>query len=306
MIDPRLEHVWIIDVKAGRVIDGNPASNDLLVAPAIGHTGIEPAEHVEVVVEDRETADGNGKVRGQEFESGLDPGLTVRKAITAQKHVPYATGYAVVKPRHRNIDQLPPWHRHDRASASTFQNCTYVPYCIGSWQSMTLIFGLPGTSCACPGCLPWQRDEAYRTTRRSRVRGRLTGATAHRNRRRTKGKRVMDEFVEPLGMRVLIRKDESRQKTRGGIVLPDQAEIPTITGRVVEVSLQVERDADFPIEKYDKVLFHPKNSIPVDFEQDNLLYVVPIEDVVAVFRRHDSSKPRRRTKTDPDDQTPPH
>ena len=104
----------------------------------------------------------------------------------------------------------------------------------------------------------------------------------------------MDEFVEPLGMRVLIRKDESRQRTRGGIVLPDQSEIPTITGRVVEVSIQVERDADFPIEKYDKVLFHPKNSIPVDFEQDNLLYVVPIEDVVAVFRKSD--EPRRRRK----------
>jgi len=104
----------------------------------------------------------------------------------------------------------------------------------------------------------------------------------------------MDEFVEPLGMRVLIRKDESRQRTRGGIVLPDQAEIPTITGRVVEVSIQVERDADFPIEKYDKVLFHPKNSIPVDFEQDNLLYVVPIEDVVAVFRKSDASRRRRK------------
>jgi chaperonin GroES len=108
----------------------------------------------------------------------------------------------------------------------------------------------------------------------------------------------MDDFVEPLGMRVLIRKDESRQRTRGGIVLPDQAEIPTITGRVVEVSLQVERDADFPIAKYDKVLFHPKNSIPVDFEQDNLLYVVPIEDVVAVFRKSDS--PQRRRKPDQD------
>ncbi|MFM8987013.1 MAG: co-chaperone GroES [Planctomycetia bacterium] len=106
----------------------------------------------------------------------------------------------------------------------------------------------------------------------------------------------MDEYVEPLGMRVLIRKDESRHKTRGGIVLPDQAEIPTITGRVVEVSIQVERDADFPIEKYDKVLFHPKNSIPVDFEQNNLLYVVPIEDVVAVFRRQDDPKSRRRAK----------
>ncbi|NCA11302.1 co-chaperone GroES [bacterium] len=108
----------------------------------------------------------------------------------------------------------------------------------------------------------------------------------------------MDEFVEPLGMRVLIRKDESRQRTRGGIVLPDQAEIPTITGRVVEVSIQVERDADFPIEKYDKVLFHPKNSIPVDFEQDNLLYVVPIEDVVAVFRKSDQSRRGRKPGQD--------
>jgi chaperonin GroES len=122
---------------------------------------------------------------------------------------------------------------------------------------------------------------------------------------RLPGARDVNEYVEPLGMRVLIRKDESRHKTRGGIVLPDQAEIPTITGRVVEVSIQVERDADFPIEKYDKVLFHPKNSIPVDFEQDNLLYVVPIEDVVAVFRRNDGQRPRRRGKAGQDDEPRP-
>ncbi len=103
----------------------------------------------------------------------------------------------------------------------------------------------------------------------------------------------MNEFVEPLGMRILIRKDEAKNKTRGGIVLPDQAEIPTITGRVVEISVQVERDEDFPIRKYDKVLFHPKNAIPVDLEPNNVLFVVPIEDVVAVFRRSKSS-PRSR------------
>ena len=93
------------------------------------------------------------------------------------------------------------------------------------------------------------------------------------------------DYVEPLGMRVLIRKDEARQRTRGGIVLPDNSEIPTITGRVVEVSVQVERSDDFPIRKYDKVLFHPRNAIPVDFEGNNLLFVVPVEDIVAVFRR---------------------
>lgn len=95
----------------------------------------------------------------------------------------------------------------------------------------------------------------------------------------------MTESVEPLGLRVLIRKDESRQQTRGGIVLPDDAEIPTITGRIVEISAQVANDDDFPIKKYDKVLFNPKSAIPVDFESDNLLYVVPLEDLVAVFRR---------------------
>jgi len=92
-------------------------------------------------------------------------------------------------------------------------------------------------------------------------------------------------------MSVLIRKDESRQKTRGGIVLPDDAEIPTITGRIVEISVQVERDDDYPIKKYDKVLFHPKNAVPVDFESDNLLFVVPIDDIVAVFRRTAPSNP---------------
>jgi len=104
----------------------------------------------------------------------------------------------------------------------------------------------------------------------------------------------MNEFVEPLGMRVLIRKDENRQTTRGGIVLPDKAEIPTI----VEVSLQVERDADVPIDKYDKVLFHPKNAIPVDLEGNNLLYVVPVEDVVAVFRRAGTPAGRRDGESD--------
>jgi len=98
---------------------------------------------------------------------------------------------------------------------------------------------------------------------------------------------VVSEFVEPLGMRILIRKDESRQQTRGGIVLPDDAEIPTITGRVVEISVQIDHDMDYPIRKYDKVLFNPKDAIPVDFETDNLLYVVPVDDVVAVFRRSD-------------------
>ncbi len=93
------------------------------------------------------------------------------------------------------------------------------------------------------------------------------------------------EVVEPIGKRVLIRKDEDKKKTKGGIQLPDNIEIPTITGRVVEISAEIENSEDIPLRKYDKVLFNPKGAIPVDFEGDNRLFVVEVENIVAVFRK---------------------
>ena len=92
------------------------------------------------------------------------------------------------------------------------------------------------------------------------------------------------DYIEPIGARVLVRKDEPKRETKGGIALPDAAEIPTITGRIVTISRQIEHDENVPLRQYDKILFHPKNAIPVDFEPDNQLYVVPVEDIVAVFR----------------------
>lgn len=96
------------------------------------------------------------------------------------------------------------------------------------------------------------------------------------------------ETVEPIGARVLVRKDEDKKQTKSGIHLPDRVEIPTLTGRIVAISAQVESDDDYPIRRYDRILFNPKHAIPVDFEGDNRLFVIPIEDVVAVFRRDDA------------------
>jgi chaperonin GroES len=94
------------------------------------------------------------------------------------------------------------------------------------------------------------------------------------------------EQIEPIGDRVLVRKDEPKRETRGGIALPDAAEIPTITGRIVTISAVVENDDELPLRQYDKILFHPKNAVPVDLEHDNQLFVVPVEDIVAVFRQN--------------------
>jgi len=125
--------------------------------------------------------------------------------------------------------------------------------------------------------------EARRVVIRCTGGGRAGDATSMSDRAQTNTSKL--DTVEPLGKRVLIRKDEDRKVTKGGIELPDSIEIPTITGRIVAVSAQIDNDDDFPIRQYDRVLFNPKHAIPVEFDADNYLYVVPIEDVVAVFRK---------------------
>ena len=70
-----------------------------------------------------------------------------------------------------------------------------------------------------------------------------------------------------------------------GYTFPIKSKSPPLTGRVVAISAQVEHDEDYPIKQYDRVLFNPKQGIPVDFEGDNRLFVIPVEDVVAVFRK---------------------
>ena len=98
------------------------------------------------------------------------------------------------------------------------------------------------------------------------------------------------DVVEPIGKRVVIRKDDNRRTTKSGIVLPDSHEIPVITGRVVAISKMIENDEDHTIRQYDKVLFDPREAIPVEMEPDNRLFVVNLDRVLAIFRRSDPAK----------------
>ena len=109
-------------------------------------------------------------------------------------------------------------------------------------------------------------------------------------------RRVEYDVIEPIGKRVVIRKDENRRETRTGIVLPDSHEIPVITGRVIAISKQIENDEDLTIRNYDKVLFDPREAIPVELEHDNKLFVVALDRVLAIFRRSD--QPGAAAKTD--------
>src|SRR3954447_3883182 len=102
-------------------------------------------------------------------------------------------------------------------------------------------------------------------------------------------RRAEYDVIEPIGKRVVIRKDDNKRETKSGIVLPDSHEIPVITGRVIAISKAIENDDDQTIRNYDKVLFDPREAIPVELEHDNRLFVVALDRVLAIFRRSDQT-----------------
>ncbi len=107
----------------------------------------------------------------------------------------------------------------------------------------------------------------------------------------TQPKRTLEyDVIEPIGKRVVVRKDDNKRQTKSGIALPDSHEIPVITGRVIAVSKQIENDEDFTIRQYDKVLFDPREAIPVEMEHDNRLFVVHIDRLLAIFRKSSDAK----------------
>jgi|SRR5688500_6966853 len=116
-------------------------------------------------------------------------------------------------------------------------------------------------------------------------------------------KRPEFDVIEPIGERVVVRKDDNKRQTKSGIVLPDSHEIPVITGRVIAISKAIENDEDQTIRQYDKVLFDPREAIPVELEHDNKLFVVHIDRVLAIFRRSEAGSTMRSKPADADDTT---
>ena len=68
------------------------------------------------------------------------------------------------------------------------------------------------------------------------------------------------EIVEPIGKRVLIRKDEDKKQTKGGIQLPDNIEIPAIIAlseiNGSETFIHVEHDGKWLVVQQDGIQSH--------------------------------------------------
>ncbi|MFA6135292.1 MAG: co-chaperone GroES [Phycisphaerae bacterium] len=92
--------------------------------------------------------------------------------------------------------------------------------------------------------------------------------------------------IRPLGEKVLIKRLEAEEKTRGGIVLPDTAKEKPQKGTVLAVGdgklLEDGKRAAFQVKKGDKVLFasYAGTEIKVDGEEYMLM---DESDVLAIM-----------------------
>lgn len=92
--------------------------------------------------------------------------------------------------------------------------------------------------------------------------------------------------IRPLGEKVLIRRLEAEEKTKGGIVLPDTAKEKPQKGTVLAIGdgklLKDGKRAGFQVKKGDKVLFasYAGTEIKVDGEE---LMLMDESDVLAIL-----------------------
>lgn len=102
---------------------------------------------------------------------------------------------------------------------------------------------------------------------------------------------VKEELVKvlmPLNGRVLFLKDEDESKTKGGIVLPDSAKIPVLTGIILAISKDVRDNPVYgDIKVHDRIVVNYAEYVPVDFKPGNRRFFLPVTSIIAVWKDAD-------------------
>ena len=85
--------------------------------------------------------------------------------------------------------------------------------------------------------------------------------------------------IKPLGDRVLVKNEETEEKTTGGIFIPQTAQEKTQTGIVVEVG--DDKDA-IKVKKGDKIMFDKYAGTTVNIEGEDHL-IMRMDDILVVI-----------------------
>jgi len=91
--------------------------------------------------------------------------------------------------------------------------------------------------------------------------------------------------VQPLGDKILVKRLEAEEKTKGGIVLPDSAKEKPREGKVLAVGpgkvLEDGKRSTMQVKKGDRILFNSYAGTEIKVDGDELL-IMGEDDVLAV------------------------
>ena len=93
--------------------------------------------------------------------------------------------------------------------------------------------------------------------------------------------------LQPIGDKVLVKRLEAEERTKGGIVLPDTAKEKPKEGRVVAVGegrmLKDGKRIGFQVKKGDRILFSSYAGTEVTVDREEYL-LMSEEDILAVMQ----------------------
>lgn len=85
--------------------------------------------------------------------------------------------------------------------------------------------------------------------------------------------------IQPIGNRVLVKRIEVEEKTKGGIIIPDTAKEKTQQGRVEAVG----DGKDVPVSAGDNVMFESYAGTDVKVDDEDYL-IMDVKDLLAVLK----------------------
>ena len=92
--------------------------------------------------------------------------------------------------------------------------------------------------------------------------------------------------IKPLGDRILVKRLEAESKSKGGIIIPDNAKEKPSKGKVVEVGKGMKDESGkhiaLDVKKGDVVLFAKWGGTEINLDGEDLL-IVKESDVLAVL-----------------------
>jgi chaperonin GroES len=100
------------------------------------------------------------------------------------------------------------------------------------------------------------------------------------------GKAEKSVGVKPLGDKVLLKRVEAQDRSKGGIVIPDAAKEKPTEGRVIALGGGRRLDdgslVAFQVKKGDRVLFSSYAGSPIKLEGEEYV-IMGEDDILAVF-----------------------